>query len=177
MPQSALKQSSPTLRLRSNILPRYIPTIDSVRLKFLSLLLLFHNGLSHLKSFTQIVVLTVMTNLAKGANRLRFQIYFFTRISHWKQVAPQELSHYHFRTSVSGVRDGTRATEKEREGSTSKIIRHALSSTNSWKDPWILHHWPRNFVNIIHSYLSDLQERLEGQRGSSEGWRSWRGST
>ena len=33
----------------------------------------------------------------------------------------------------------------------------------------ILHHWSLNFVNIIHLYLSDLRECLEGQRESIEG--------
>ena len=77
--------------------------------------------LSHLKSSTKIVVLTVVTNLAKTANRLQFQIYYFIRNRHCKQVTPQKLLHQHFRSSTSGVRDGVRATEKEREVLTSKI--------------------------------------------------------
>ena len=78
--------------------------------------------LLHLKSSTKIVVLTVMTSLAKGANRLQFQIYFFIRNGHCKQVTPQKLPHQHFRLSTSGVRDGVRATEKEQEGLTSKNL-------------------------------------------------------
>ena len=67
-------------------------------------------------------MLTVVTNLAKGANRLQFQIYYFIRNGHCKQVTPQKLPHQHFRSSTSGVRDGVRATEKEREGLTSKNL-------------------------------------------------------